>query len=519
MVESAGATAANLLTPLPVRVAAALRPIRLPDWLATALAYFTIAIVTRAVLLGNPQIHVDEQFYLLVGDRMVQGALPYVDIWDRKPIGLFLLFAAFRLVPGDGVLTYQAMSLAALVGTSMVIARLAREIAPRAAAWQAGVAYMLFLPIFNCAMGQAPVFYNLLVALAALALVETVKRIEQPGLLWRGAGIMLLVGVAIQIKYTVVFEGMVFGLLLLARGFADVWSYKRLGAAALLWVAAALAPTLAALGAYAAMGHAQEFIFANFLSIFERGSDGAVAYGRLAKEIAVLLPFWLAIFHAPRRLAPSTGESPRSLGIIKIWAMAACAGFLLFGTWYDHYVGPLLLPLSVLAAPALGRVIGRERRYAQFLIGLGILGTVVVTAYQLHRRGGAGDVEQATALIRGEMHGGCAYIYEGEPVLYRTTHSCLPTAWNFPNHLNTWIEAPALGIAPNTEVRRILANRPDVVVIGESAKPYLPNLETRAIVKGALAQDYVRYGGFKLGERPYGVYRLRVRPTMQVAAR
>uniref|UniRef100_UPI001C08B440 hypothetical protein n=1 Tax=Acinetobacter baumannii TaxID=470 RepID=UPI001C08B440 len=57
----------------------------------TFLILLMFAVAVRARDFGNPSIHVDEQFYLLVGDRMLHGALPYLDIWDRKPIGLFLL--------------------------------------------------------------------------------------------------------------------------------------------------------------------------------------------------------------------------------------------------------------------------------------------------------------------------------------------------------------------------------------------------------------------------------------------
>ncbi len=38
------------------------------------------ALATRAGRIGDPTIQVDEQFYLLIADRMWHGALPYVDI-------------------------------------------------------------------------------------------------------------------------------------------------------------------------------------------------------------------------------------------------------------------------------------------------------------------------------------------------------------------------------------------------------------------------------------------------------
>ena len=41
-----------------------------------AAALLLVALALRAWDFGNPVIHVDEQYYLLVGDRMLHGALP-----------------------------------------------------------------------------------------------------------------------------------------------------------------------------------------------------------------------------------------------------------------------------------------------------------------------------------------------------------------------------------------------------------------------------------------------------------
>lgn len=518
MVESVGAVRTTsvrtqdapplLSATLPVRAAAAWRQLRLPDWLTLALSYLTLTLLLRALLIGNPVIHIDEQFYLLVGDRMLHGAVPYVDIWDRKPIGLFLLFELFHLFPGDGVVTYQLAGVVSTVATAMVIERLSREIAPRAGAWQAGFAYILFMPVFNCVLGQAPVFFNLPVALAAWAVVDTLKRLEDPQLLWRGAGIMALVGIAMQIKYTVVFEGVAFGALLLGRAYADVWSWKKLGAAALLWIAAALAPTALALGIYGAMGHAGAFMQANFFSIMSRQSDGE-AWWRLTKEMLTLAPFWLAIFHAPHHLAMTDGSYPRARHVLRAWGMAAFAGFLAFGTWYDHYVGPLLAPLCILAAPALGRQIRGEKWYARFMLGLGAIGGVVVPAYQFYHHGTLGDVEHATSLIRAELGDGCFYMNEGDPVLYQTTNACLATSYIFPTHLAGAVESRSLGIDVEDEMRRIMARRPSVVMVGVKPLSRPANQSSRALLMRLLDRDYETYATVAIGTRNFRLYRLK----------
>ncbi|MCH4090465.1 hypothetical protein [Acetobacter sp.] len=65
------------------------------------------AIVSRVATFGNPLIHIDEQFYLFAGGRLLHGDLPYVQIWDRKPLGLFLLYAFFHLFGPWRFLAYQ----------------------------------------------------------------------------------------------------------------------------------------------------------------------------------------------------------------------------------------------------------------------------------------------------------------------------------------------------------------------------------------------------------------------------
>ena len=75
-------------------------------WLILLLA----AVALRLPDIGNPLVDLDEQMYLLVGRRMWDGAIPYVDIWDRKPVGLFLIYAATQALPVDPVVAYHLVA-------------------------------------------------------------------------------------------------------------------------------------------------------------------------------------------------------------------------------------------------------------------------------------------------------------------------------------------------------------------------------------------------------------------------
>ena len=183
----------------------------LSDWLVFAgLALAVIA--ARAQTFGDPVLGFDEQYYLLVADRMLHGAVPYIDIWDRKPIGLFLLYTGAILPGGDPFLNYKLLAAGFVWATAAVIYRTAQADAGRTGAVIAALLYVLWLNFMEGEGGQAPVFYNLPVLLAAALTRRAVAGGQNFA---RGCFAMLLIGLAIQIKYTAVFEGIAFGLILL----------------------------------------------------------------------------------------------------------------------------------------------------------------------------------------------------------------------------------------------------------------------------------------------------------------
>ncbi len=480
-----------------------------------ALAYLLLALLLRGLTFGDPALHVDEQFYLLVGDRLLHGSLPYVDIWDRKPVGLFVLYAAIRALGGEGIVQYQVVAMLSASATALTINRIARNISSPRGAWWAGLSYLLYLSAFNCFGGQSPVYYNLLVALAAWAMCSIVTGPPGLNLVARGAGVMALIGLAIQIKYTVVFEGIMFGLTLLARARTDGFPPTRIAAAATVWIAVALIPTALAWSTYIYLGQGQAYYFANFRSIFSREESQTAALWRLIKEMAVLIPFWFAIFHAPERvkLPCENGSNEAARSFLRLWGTAAVFGFLIFGTWYDHYVAPLLGPLAVLAGPMLGRA-GKFRIYTQLLIGFGLIAAAYMTIYETTRHGTRIQIAHASALISSHLGGGCAYLYEGDPILYLTTHSCLATRYIFPNHLAGAVDAKSLGVNANQEVTRIMASHPSVVMIG--AKPVADsiNIQSREIVLRSLAQDYTQYSTTIVGKHEYKLFELNLRSSI-----
>ncbi len=305
-------------------------------WALVGAVLLLAAFAIRSGQFGNPLIHVDENFYLLVGDRMLHGALPYVDIWDRKPVGLFLLFAAIRLLGGDGIVQYQVVATLCAAATAFVIARMAAPMAGLKAATVAGVVYLLLLGLVGGTGGQAPVFYNLLVAGAAWAtLIVSTRPGVSPGQIRRHGLIATgLIGLAMQIKYTAVFEGVFLGVSLMWAFWRCSEWLSHLAIDTALWIGLALAPTLAALARYACLGHTEAFLYANFLSIGDRsGASPDELLYRLSKAWKALhIPLFAVVLAAVLEPWRRFTAGPATFGFALIWPAAAVGGYLVFGT-------------------------------------------------------------------------------------------------------------------------------------------------------------------------------------------
>lgn len=452
-----------------------------------------VALVVRARTFGNPVIGFDEQFYLLVGDRMLHGALPYVDIFDRKPIGLFLLYAGARLLGGlsggEGFLAYKLVATGFVVATAFGIQRMARRFAGARAATVAAILYILWLNLMEGEGGQSPVFYNALMLVAAAA---TLRAVERRGRLFaQGAVAMAAVGVALQIKYAVLPEGFAFGCILLWLGWRERVAWPRLAGMALAWVALALAPTVVAWASYAAMGHGPEWLFANFVSVGGQAARPlADELEGLAACVGILLPLALVIGfgrpwrHLGRHIPPDRRDGFRFLVIWLAVSGVAVLGYGRFGS--PHYAMPILLPAMLVAAPALAR--WHRGGLAAFVLAILAAGQIVLGVSE-RAKGGAAEA-QAVARAATPTRG-CLYVYDGYPALYMLTHSCLPSKWVFPGHLNTSDEASAtaIGVDPVVEIRRILSQRPGAIV-DDYPRFALGNRATRAVLRAALAQGY-----------------------------
>jgi hypothetical protein len=481
----------------------------LPRWVV----FLVAALAVRALTFGNPVVHVDEEFYLVTAQQMLHGAVPFVDIWDRKPVGLSLIYLVPALfgVPA-AIWVYQMMALASVVLTAVLIARLADRAGWSRGALFAGLLYLFLINFGDGQGGQSPVFYNLIVAFAILMIVPRPGDVaEDRGRIDRNALAMLLIGVAMQVKYSVVFEALFLGLWLMWREYRLGATLEHVVRRGLFYAAAIWLPTIAVGAVFAWMGHWDAWFYANFGSIADRQSDPGDVLLRAFLKIALMLGLPLIVCGLSRHVPAEDPHEHKVRALFFGWLIAAVIGLLVFGSYFNHYALPVMMPASLCCAGFIGGTRMGRRIFAPAMLVMASVGGEITAISAMYHRGNAAELE---ALADGIGHGpGCMYVYSGNSILYSYTDRCPVSPWLFPSHLSRERENGALGVDQLEEIRRIFSHRPEIVVM--RPEYFGERMEAHRLTMALLARN-----GYRMrGEWPLGDIMIKVYALPRAAAR
>jgi hypothetical protein len=427
-----------------------------------------VALALRAYTFGDPNLFIDEAFYFAAGNAMHHGALPYVDVWDRKPFGLFLIYAAIAGI-SSAPAAYQIAATLFAAATAWIIGRIVNVWNQGPGALFAGIAYLFLLSAFQGFGGQTPVFYNLFVALAALLVARSLPALREGQAPRAVAFAMLSAGIAITIKTTALFEGLFLGLYALSALPAE----KRLRCSA-GWALAGAAPTLLIALGYALVGHWPEYWQA--MAGANLSADRWDAYSAQMRLLLMLFALAPILALAAFGWLELKVEAKRFAGL---WILAALVGLFAFPYFHKHYALPLLVPLCATAGAYFSRR----------LLGPVGLAFVCIVAYRAapsldrpHTLRSQAAMAQIATAINAHSGGRGLLIYEGPPFLYTLTGQPFPSPLAFPAHLYHAIERDVSHLSTLAEVRRVIATRPGVVVMTREPRDGPLNQDTFAVV-------------------------------------
>lgn len=441
--------------------------------------FLAFALLTRVSVYGDTNFFNDEYFYFQVGLRMHAGELPYVDMWDRKGPGLFLTYWFFAFF-SRSILAYQIAGTLFAAATAYVVNLIAERFSGRVGAMLGGTLYLVMLATLGGASGQTPVFYNLWIALAALAVVNATPALRQGEMPRYLYAAMACAGFAITYKQTAASESVFLGLYALwqmARGGVPLPRLIARGAGMAL---AGMAPMLAFTAFYAAAGHFPEFWHAMVTANLRKTYETADAGSRLLTLVMLFAPLWLPAL-AAFLVKPQAGE--QGLSFPAGWSLAGIGGVALVPSLYEHYLLPLCVPASVLAARALGfRLIGPA-----FTLFAALFWLMAGPAMDFAKRNASREAMAGLTrdILARDPHPR-PLVYAGPVDLYRQFDTYPPSALYYPTHLGFDTERDVSHLRTEAELRRILAWRPSIVLT-YGGKPALTDIP----VTGPLVHAYV----------------------------
>lgn len=438
--------------------------LRLPDRIANGrLAQFgcllIFAMLIRCPAWGEWNFSVDDQFYAYVGERIRQGDLLYVDIWDRKGPLLYLIFTLIGFV-SPTMLAYQLTATVFAALGAYGVNRLARMVATPTAAMLSALAYLALLSRFEGDNLEAGVFFNPLVIAAAWTLVTRFPLLRTgriDAVLMAG---FFCAGLAIAIKQTAAFEGALFGLTavaLMARSGASLMGIAT--RATVLALAGAL-PMVAVGLFYWRIGHFPELWSAMVTSNFARGyADPIVRALHIVVMAGMLaIPFAFAALGL-WSLKHAADDTRAILRLVTAWALVALALIFLFPNIYVHYAQSALPPLTILCAGYFAH----RRPLWPALVALIPLSLAFSGTFHLADRWRARAAsEDLVEYVRKVTPHRRLLVWGGSTYIYAKADAVPLTPVPFAPHLFEGREWT--GFDTGAEMRRILAARPETVV-------------------------------------------------------
>lgn len=423
--------------------------------------FLLAALAVRWPAFGEWNYAVDDQYFALVGRRLLAGDLLYVDIWDRKPPLLYLAYAAIAAL-SPAVLAYQLVATVFAALGAYGTARIARLIAPFPGALMAGFAYLALMTRFGGGNGEAAVFYNPLMLFAAWSIASSIERLQHGAMPRRVLLGMLAAGLAIGFKQSAAFEAMFFGLAVLALLRRGGMGWGPLAGRAVTMAAIGASPLVVIGLAYATSGHFPELWQAIVLSNFARAYDGGA--GRLARGLALGALLLLPLLFAGAGYLRARTDRPPALPFLGCWAGVAILAVAVFPGLYLHYALPLLAPLAILSAPFFARpTIG-----AIGFAALVVLSLATSDMFDLGVRARARPAAYAlVSHVRAATPHGKLLVFGMPSYLYAELGVKPPSVLAFPAHFYEGAEAGASGIDEVAELNRVLRTTPETVVVQE----------------------------------------------------
>ncbi len=289
----------------------------------------------------------DEITYMIIGHGIRKGLIPFVDLWDIKPVGIYLIYSLSSFLFGYTFLAIRWMTLIFIFLGSLGIYFIIKKYSDKLA-MLVGLIYAYSFFYFQAGLsGNSEVFFNALEIWSIYFLLNTPRKYLSA----------FLFGISFIVKYIVVFDGLAifsFYVILTEKMPSIIVKIKKLF---LLGMVIGI-PFFLIFFFYYYKGHLN-FYIESLLAVTDRYGKSIPLSNKLASSfsfIKVFIPFFaftliLFIYNKNHR-----NLFTKKWIIFTVWWIASWIGATWTGFLFDHYFLGTLSPIILLFGMSLSKL-------------------------------------------------------------------------------------------------------------------------------------------------------------------
>lgn len=480
------------------------------DW--TVFAFFVIlVIVIRSESFFESVIDPDESLYLLMAQSWLDGHLPYTEIWDNKPPGIYILFSIALILFGKSVISIRVLACIAIIITCNLLYKLGNIIGKNGAiiGLIAGTLYAINSLSNEGLASNTEIFFTPFVTLAVYLFIHFVYKERYLGKLTTRTSprilmIGLLMGIGFEIKYVVIFDfiailltvgiSFYFGLLKSSKYFSILKYYALLSIGFIL-------PFLLISLYFIFNKQFDSYLYSNFVANKARTIDNSFSFTTLAEAIKNQVnsnpTLWLWLLITPFYISITRkidSEERKKIAFFLTWFFVDLLGicFVFRGDFYLHYFLQLTPSQCLISCYLFIRLINIKRKEAKDVASVEqyFLLALILIAPLLHYAGIVGFYLRSSAenlyfrQVKGLEDWGDGpaaigkyikarinrndyiYVVDYQPIIYFLTQAKIPTKYAFPSFLVGGKESLSriTGNDPIQELNSIMQKRPVYII-------------------------------------------------------
>jgi hypothetical protein len=476
--------------------------------ITVCLLLLLFTIVVRFPYFFPSVISWDESTFILLGQSIVDGHLPYTEFWDNKPPLAFVPFSVFILLFGKSIVGIRIGGALMVFLSAWITFHIGRRIWGYRAGLLAAVATIFFISIAEA--GQATMTEIIACApmMGSLALL-----LHSRPRLWESLSAGILMALAMLVRLNLAYLALAVGLLLIVRSIRNPREIKALP----LYALGGVIPFAGVALVYYLSGHfgmlIKSMIEASMAHATGRFPLSQVVLGQIRAMVRYLglAPLWVGfvggVVMILTKWAGMGEEKKRGIVSAGVFVLGVAISILLSGAPYAHYQIQVI-PLVALAAGLFyAAILGarRKRRAAVFAFALLVVllfpVRTIVAAYLdlggklVHRRPLAGDTgyELAEYLERENPQAEPTYLMSYHIAYWLTGTKPLsglvahPSTIGKPYFLEILVGP---GATTSGELEKLLRKEPLFIVKDEDLWYLRRHTDAVRILEHTLASDY-----------------------------